>query len=119
MKAPVFNNGDVDADLVIVGAGVVGAMIADQLVGEGHSVVMLDAGPRLDRGQAVENWRNLPFESRAGSAYEHRSISHRIIMSPSPDRTPRPISRTTFAPSAARLGIGPLRAGVICRSIFE
>jgi fructose 5-dehydrogenase large subunit len=70
MKAPVFNNGDVEADLVIVGAGVVGAMIADQLVGEGHSVVMLDAGPRLDRGQVVENWRNLPFESRAGSAYD-------------------------------------------------
>ena len=68
MKAPVFNNGNGDAGLVIVVAAVVGAMIADQLVGEGHSVAMLDAGPRLDRGQVVENWHSLLFESRAGSA---------------------------------------------------
>jgi hypothetical protein len=55
IKVPVFNNGDMDADLVIEGAGIVGATIADQLVSEGHSVVTLDAGPRLDRGQMVEN----------------------------------------------------------------
>jgi fructose 5-dehydrogenase large subunit len=87
MKVPVFNGGDVDADLVIVGAGVVGAMIADQLVGDGHSVVMLDAGPRLDRGQVVENWRNMPFESRAGSAYDE--LFPQSPFAPAPCAAPR------------------------------
>jgi choline dehydrogenase-like flavoprotein len=70
MKTPSFNNGDADADLVIVGAGVVGALIADQLAGEGRSVLMLDAGPRLDRAEVVENWRDISFERRAGSDYQ-------------------------------------------------
>jgi choline dehydrogenase-like flavoprotein len=70
MNTPSFHGGDVDADLVIVGSGVVGALIADQLAGQGRSVVMLDAGPRLDRGQVVENWRNMPFENRVGSDYQ-------------------------------------------------
>jgi fructose 5-dehydrogenase large subunit len=70
VKTPAFSNGDVDADLVIVGSGVVGAMIADQIVGLGRSVLMLDAGPRLDRAQVVENWRNLPFKNRVGSDFD-------------------------------------------------
>jgi fructose 5-dehydrogenase large subunit len=70
MNPPIFSNGDADADLIIVGAGVVGAMIANQLAAEGRSVLMLDAGPRLDRGVLVENWRNMPFDSRAGSDYQ-------------------------------------------------
>jgi len=70
MKVPVVTDGDVTADVVIIGAGVVGAMIADQLVGEGQSVAMLDSGPRIDRGQVVENWRDMPIKSRAGSDYQ-------------------------------------------------
>lgn len=70
MKAPVFTNGDAQADIVIVGSGVVGALIADQLAGEGYSVLMLDAGLRIQRGQAVENWRNMPFANRAGSDFQ-------------------------------------------------
>ena len=70
MKTPSFHGGDADADLVIVGAGVVGALIADQIVATGRSVLMLDAGPRLDRGEVVENWRNISFERRAGSDYQ-------------------------------------------------
>ena len=70
MKTPSLHDGDVDADVVIVGAGVVGALIADQLAGEGYSVLMLDAGPRLDRAQVVENWRDLPFENRLGSDFD-------------------------------------------------
>ncbi|TCQ97307.1 GMC family oxidoreductase [Neorhizobium sp. JUb45] len=70
MKSPVFENGDVTADVVIVGSGVVGALIADQLAGEGRSVLMLDAGLRIERAQAVENWRNMPFKNRAGSDFQ-------------------------------------------------
>ena len=71
MKTPSFeSNGDATADVVIVGSGVVGAMMADQLVARGHSVLILEAGLRIERGQAVENWRNMPFENRIGSDYQ-------------------------------------------------
>ncbi|MDQ2148476.1 GMC family oxidoreductase [Alcaligenaceae bacterium C4P045] len=70
MKAPVFTNGDAHADVVIVGSGVVGAMVADQLVSQGYSVLVLEAGLRIQRGQAVENWRNMPFENRVGSDFQ-------------------------------------------------
>ena len=70
MSKVSFNNGDADADVVIVGSGVVGALIADQLAGEGRSVLVLEAGPRLDRAEVVENWRNFSFERRAGSDFQ-------------------------------------------------
>jgi choline dehydrogenase-like flavoprotein len=70
MKQAVFSNGDADADVVIVGSGVVGALIADQLAGAGRSVLVLEAGPRLDRAEVVENWRNFSFERRLGSDFQ-------------------------------------------------
>ncbi|WP_168879865.1 GMC family oxidoreductase [Rhizobium sp. P28RR-XV] len=70
MKSPIFHDGDATADVVVVGSGVVGGLIADQLAGKGKSVLMLDAGLRIERGQAVENWRNMPFANRAGSDFQ-------------------------------------------------
>lgn len=49
------------ADVVIVGTGVVGVAIAEQLLDAGISVLMLEAGPRVDRAEVVENFRNLPL----------------------------------------------------------
>ncbi len=48
------------ADAVVVGTGVVGCLIAEQLLDAGHSVLMLEAGPRVERWQIVEGYRNLP-----------------------------------------------------------
>lgn len=71
MKLPIFEaDGNAVADVIVVGSGVVGAMIADQLAGQGYSVLILEAGLRIERGQAVENWRNMPFENRLGSDYQ-------------------------------------------------
>jgi len=70
MAAPVFQNGDAIADVCIVGSGVVGALAAEHLAGEGYAVLMLDAGLRIERAQAVENWRNMPFANRVGSDYQ-------------------------------------------------
>ena len=49
------------ADVVIVGTGVVGVAIAEQLLDAGISVLMLEAGPRVTRAEIVENFRNLPL----------------------------------------------------------
>ncbi len=51
---------DYSADVVIVGTGVVGSVIAQQALDAGLSVLMLEAGPRVDRWRIVENFRNLP-----------------------------------------------------------
>lgn len=47
------------ADVVIVGSGVAGSSIANELVRAGISVIVLEAGPRVDRQHFVENFRNL------------------------------------------------------------
>jgi choline dehydrogenase-like flavoprotein len=51
---------DYNADVVVVGTGVVGSLIAQQALDAGLSVLMLEAGPRVDRWRIVENYRNLP-----------------------------------------------------------
>jgi choline dehydrogenase-like flavoprotein len=63
--------GDATADAVIVGSGVVGAMIADQLAAAGHSVLMLEAGPRhRPRPGGGELAQHASFENRMGSDYQ-------------------------------------------------
>jgi len=52
-----------------VGSGIVGGMIASELVSQGYSVLVLEAGLRIERAQVVENWRNMPFANRAGSDF--------------------------------------------------
>ena len=48
------------ADVVIVGTGAVGCTVAEHALAAGFSVLMLEAGPRVQRWQIVENFRNLP-----------------------------------------------------------
>jgi len=38
------------ADIVIAGTGIVACLIAEQMLDAGLSVLMLEAGPRIDRG---------------------------------------------------------------------
>ncbi len=55
------------ADVVIVGTGVVGVTIAEQLLDAGLSVLLLEAGPRVTRAEIVENFRNLPLGLKGDS----------------------------------------------------
>ncbi|MEO6990115.1 MAG: GMC family oxidoreductase [Candidatus Baltobacteraceae bacterium] len=48
---------DLSADIVIVGAGVAGLLVAWQLAKAGAKVVVLESGPSVDRGKAVETFR--------------------------------------------------------------
>jgi fructose 5-dehydrogenase large subunit len=62
---------DDSADLIVVGTGVIGCLIAEQALDAGLSVLMLEAGPRVDRWRIVENFRNLPpaFKSHWNAPY--------------------------------------------------
>jgi len=45
-------------DVVIVGSGVAGSLVAHSLVQRGISCLMLEAGARLDRGQLLDRFQN-------------------------------------------------------------
>lgn len=49
---------DIAADVIIVGSGVAGALIADQLAGAGISVAMLEAGDAVERSDAVDTFQS-------------------------------------------------------------
>lgn len=48
-----------DADVVVVGAGVMGGLTACTLARAGKSVIILEAGPRVPRWVTLERFRNL------------------------------------------------------------
>jgi fructose 5-dehydrogenase large subunit len=60
-----MNSQSLSADVVIVGAGAAGSVAALELAKSGLSVLVLDAGPRVTRGEIVENFRNAPVTTRA------------------------------------------------------
>lgn len=67
------------ADVVIVGTGVVGVVIAEQLLDAGHSVLMIEAGPRVTRAEVVENFRTPHSVSKATHPLPiHRVPGHPI-----------------------------------------
>ncbi len=55
------------ADVVVVGAGICGGTVAKELAEAGLSVLVLEAGPRWERGEVVENWRNMPPVNKSES----------------------------------------------------
>src|SRR5579863_287488 len=57
------------ADVVVVGSGVAGSLIAHQLALAGASVILLEAGPRIPRWQIVENFRNSPAKADFATPY--------------------------------------------------
>lgn len=51
------------ADVVVVGAGMAGALLAARLAGRGIKTLILDAGPRVDRMTAVERFQKAAVKS--------------------------------------------------------
>jgi glucose dehydrogenase len=48
------------ADIVVIGSGICGSLVAERLAKTGASVLILEAGPRVSRDQLVGNYRNAP-----------------------------------------------------------
>jgi fructose 5-dehydrogenase large subunit len=59
---------ETSAEVIIVGTGVVGAVIAEQLLDAGHSVLMIEAGPRVSREEIVESFRNVPLGAKGDTS---------------------------------------------------
>lgn len=59
----------INADVVIVGAGVVGGLMAWRLSQQGLNVVILDAGARVNRVDAINRFKN-SVDKGANSPYE-------------------------------------------------
>ncbi|WP_406828592.1 GMC family oxidoreductase [Microbulbifer sp. ARAS458-1] len=62
-----------EAEFVVVGSGVAGALVANTLAKAGKSVIILEAGPRIPRWQTVERFRNQPDKSDFMAAYRSPS----------------------------------------------
>jgi choline dehydrogenase-like flavoprotein len=51
---------DLSADIVVIGSGICGSLVAERLAKTGASVLILEAGPRITRNQLVLYYRNAP-----------------------------------------------------------
>ena len=51
-----------DAEVIIIGSGVMGGLIGSRLAKEGKSVIIVEAGPRVKRADIVERFRNSPVK---------------------------------------------------------
>lgn len=51
-----------DADLIVIGSGVSGGLVASAVAKAGKSVIVLEAGPRVKRADIVETFRNAPVK---------------------------------------------------------
>lgn len=51
-----------DADFVVVGSGVAGALLAWRLASAGRSTLIVEAGPRIDRGDALMRFFAAPIK---------------------------------------------------------
>jgi choline dehydrogenase-like flavoprotein len=60
---------ELSADFVVVGSGIIGSLTARKLAQAGASVLILEAGPRVTRGEIVARFRNSPRRSDWMSPY--------------------------------------------------
>ena len=60
-RDPTMSN-TLQTDVAIIGSGVAGALVAHRLAGKGLKVTILEAGPRIDRAEAFENFTKAPFK---------------------------------------------------------
>src|ERR1700682_6307675 len=84
MKRSAMAN-STSADVVVVGSGVAGSLVAHQLALAGAAVILLEAGPRIPRWQIVENFRNSPAKGDFTTPYPSAPYAPHPEYSPAND----------------------------------
>lgn len=100
-------NENLSADVAIIGSGICGSLLALKLVRQGLSVIILEAGPRYDRSQAVENWRNMPPANKAN--YDYATMFPSVPWAPHTNYDPDNGYLITKGPDAPAYKQGILR----------
>ncbi|MCZ8548013.1 GMC family oxidoreductase [Mesorhizobium qingshengii] len=73
------------ADFVVVGSGIIGSLVARKLALAGASVIILEAGPRVTRGELVARFRNSPRRSDWMSPYPPAAWAPHPVYQPEPN----------------------------------
>jgi len=73
---------DTSADFVVVGSGIIGSLTARKLALAGASVIILEAGPRVTRGELVARFRNSPRRSDWMSPYPPKAWAPHPVYQP-------------------------------------
>jgi choline dehydrogenase-like flavoprotein len=76
-------NNALTADVVVIGAGICGAMAARKLAEAGASVLMLEAGPQLSTAELVHNYRSGTNKSDFVAPYPFSPQAPQPLYSPS------------------------------------
>ena len=71
------------ADVIVIGSGICGSLAARSLAASGASVLMLEAGPRVDRGLLTAGFRGSARKSDFMSPYPYSPLA------PHPDYAPK------------------------------
>jgi len=70
---------DITADVIIVGSGISGAIMATRLVAAGLKVAILEAGANVDRPAAVSLFQNAPIKWPEAPYPPTRQAMHSIV----------------------------------------
>ncbi|UCI22682.1 GMC family oxidoreductase (plasmid) [Mesorhizobium sp. B2-1-8] len=73
------------ADFIVVGSGIMGSLVAHKLALAGASVIILEAGPRVTRGELVARFRNSTRRSDWMSPYPPASWAPHPVYQPEPN----------------------------------
>jgi choline dehydrogenase-like flavoprotein len=91
------------ADVVVIGAGICGALLARKLALAGQSVLMLESGPRVARSELVKRYRHSAFKSDFMTPYPYSEKAPHPTFTPEPNHYIEQAGALPFAAQYIRM----------------